>query len=204
MVGNEKMRGDPMIIGVVGKIAAGKTTIAKFFEEKGFCRVSCSDPLIDLLTHNLSEYSWLPEIPEKSEPTRDKLIEYGRHLKETFGEDILIRLALDKKRKCENVVIDGVRSGGEIEAIKKRGGFIIYVEARPEIRYERLKRRNAGKDKAIKSFEDFLKADKAEEKLYHTSMLKDLADFLIVNEGTLEELKAKVEEIMTFLRSKKV
>jgi len=185
-----------MIIGVVGKIAAGKTTIAKFFEERGFCRVSCSDPLIDLLTHNISEYSWLPEIPEKSEPTRDKLIEYGRYLKETYGEDILIRLALDKKRNCENVVIDGVRSRGEIEAIKKRGGFIIYVEARPEIRYERLKKRNAGKDKVIKSFEDFLKADEAEEELYHTSKLKDLADFLIVNEGTLEELKAKVEDII--------
>lgn len=193
-----------MIIGVVGKIAAGKTTIAKFFEEKGFCRVSCSDPLIDLLTHNLSEYSWLPEIPEKSEPTRDKLIEYGRYLKETYGEDILIRLALDKKRNCENVVIDGVRSKGEIEAIKKRGGFIIYVEARAEIRYERLKKRNAGKDRVIKSFEDFLKADEAEEKLYHTSKLKDLADFLIVNEGTLEELKAKVEEIIGSLMSKKV
>ncbi|MCO6040993.1 AAA family ATPase [Thermococcus alcaliphilus] len=185
-----------MIIGVVGKIAAGKTTIAKFFEERGFCRVSCSDPLIDLLTHNLSEYSWLPEVPEKSEPTRDKLIEYGRYLKETYGEDILIRLALDKKRNCENVIIDGVRSRGEIEAIKKRGGFIIYVEARPEIRYERLKKRNAGKDKVIKSFEDFLKADEAEEELYHTSNLKDLADFLIVNEGTLEELKAKVEDII--------
>lgn len=185
-----------MIIGVVGKIAAGKTTIAKFFEERGFCKVSCSDPLIDLLTHNLSEYSWLPEVPEKSEPTRDKLIEYGRYLKETYGEDILIRLALDKKRNCENVVIDGVRSRGEIEAIKKRGGFIIYVEARPEIRYERLKKRNAGKDKVIKSFEDFLKADEAEEELYHTSKLKDLADFLIVNEGTLEELKAKVEDII--------
>ncbi|HIH73249.1 MAG: Uncharacterized protein XD43_0007 [Thermococcales archaeon 44_46] len=185
-----------MIIGVVGKIAAGKTTIAKFFEERGFCKVSCSDPLIDLLTHNISEYSWLPEVPEKSEPTRDKLIEYGRYLKETYGEDILIRLALDKKRNCENVVIDGVRSRGEIEAIKKRGGFIIYVEARPEIRYERLKKRNAGKDKVIKSFEDFLKADEAEEELYHTSKLKDLADFLIVNEGTLEELKAKVEDII--------
>ncbi|ACS89256.1 dephospho-CoA kinase [Thermococcus sibiricus MM 739] len=200
----EKIEGGKMIVGVVGKIAAGKTTVAKFFEEKGFCRVSCSDPLIDLLTHNLSKYSWLPEIPEKSEPTRDKLIEYGRHLKKTFGEDILIRLALDKKRNCKNVVIDGVRSKGEIEAIKKQGGFIIYVEARPKIRYERLKRRNAGKDKAIKSFEDFLNADEAEEKLYHTRMLKDLADFLIVNEGSLEDLKKRVNTVITSLTSGKI
>ncbi|USS40007.1 AAA family ATPase [Thermococcus aggregans] len=193
-----------MIVGIVGKIAAGKTTVAKFFEEKGFCRVSCSEPLVDLLTHNISEYSWVPEIPEKSEPTRDKLIEYGKRLKEAFGEDILIRLALDKKRNCKDVVIDGVRSKGEIEAIKKRGGVIIYVDARPEIRYERLKRRNASKDKVIKSFEDFLKVDEAEEELYHTSKLKDLADFLIVNEGTLEELKEKVEELIAVLKSKKV
>lgn len=193
-----------MIVGVVGKIAAGKTTVAKFFEEKGFCRVSCSDPLIDLLTHNLNDYSWLPEIPEKSEPTRDKLIEYGKHLKETYGEDILIRLAIDKRRHCENIVIDGVRSKGEIEAIKKRGGVMIYIEARPKIRYERLKKRNAGKDKVIKSFEDFLDADKAEEELYHTSMLKDLADFLIVNEGSLEDLKNRVNTIINSLTSGKI
>ncbi|MDI3475831.1 MAG: dephospho-CoA kinase [Thermococcaceae archaeon] len=65
-----RMEAGKMIIGVVGKIAAGKTTVAKFFEEKGFCRVSCSDPLIDLLTHNVSDYSWIPELPEKAEPTR--------------------------------------------------------------------------------------------------------------------------------------
>ncbi|KPU64074.1 hypothetical protein EP1X_00380 [Thermococcus sp. EP1] len=193
-----------MIVGVVGKIAAGKTTVAKFFEEKGFCRVSCSDPLIDLLTHNLNDYSWLPEIPERGEPTRDRLIEYGKHLKETYGEDILIRLAIDKRRHCENIVIDGVRSKGEIEAIKKRGGVIIYIEARPEIRYERLKKRNAGKDKVIKSFEDFLDADKAEEELYHTSMLKDLADFLIVNESSLEDLKKRVNIIINSLTSGKI
>ncbi|NJE26052.1 hypothetical protein E3E22_05345 [Thermococcus sp. MV5] len=193
-----------MIVGIVGKIAAGKTTVAKFFEEKGFCRVSCSDPLIDLLTHNLNDYSWLPEVPEKGEPTRDRLIEYGKHLKETYGEDILIRLAIDKRRHCKNIVIDGVRSKGEIDAIKKRGGAIIYIEARPEIRYERLKKRSAGKDKVIKSFEDFLDADKAEEELYHTSMLKDLADFLIVNEGTLEDLKKRVKTIITSLTSGKI
>ena len=185
-----------MIIGVVGKIAAGKTTVAKFFEEKGFCRVSCSDPLIDLLTHNISEYSWVPELPEKAEPTRDRLIEFGKYLKDRYGEDILIRLAVDKKRNCENIVIDGVRSEGEINAVKRLGGKVIYVEARPETRFERLVERKASKDKTIKSFEDFKAMDDAEERLYHTSELKGLADYVIVNEGTLEELRRKVEGII--------
>ncbi|WP_297535797.1 AAA family ATPase [Thermococcus sp.] len=185
-----------MIIGVVGKIAAGKTTVAKFFEEKGFCRVSCSEPLIDLLTHNVSDYSWIPELPEKAEPTREKLIEFGKYLKDKYGGDILIRLAVDKKRNCKNIVIDGVRSREEIEAIKRLGGKVIYVEARPEIRFERLMRRKAEKDRDIKSFEDFKEMDDAEERLYHTSELKDLADYVIVNEGTLEELREKVERII--------
>ncbi|AMQ19512.1 AAA family ATPase [Thermococcus peptonophilus] len=186
-----------MIIGVVGKIAAGKTTVAKFFEEKGFCRVSCSDPLIDLLTHNVSNYSWIPELPEKAEPTRDRLIEFGKYLKDKYGGDILIRLAVDKKRHCRNIVIDGVRSREEVETIKRLGGKVIYVEARPEIRYERLMRRKAEKDKVIQSFEDFLKMDEEEEKLYHTTKLKDIADYVIVNEGTLEELRGKVEKIIS-------
>jgi len=185
-----------MIIGVVGKIAAGKTTVAKFFEEKGFCRVSCSDPLIDLLTHNVSDYSLIPELPEKAEPTREKLIEFGKYLKDKYGGDILIRLAVDKKRNCENIVIDGVRSREEIEAIKRLGGKVIYVEAKPEIRFERLMKRKASKDRGIKTFEDFKAMDDAEERLYHTSELKDLADYVIVNEGTLEELREKVERII--------
>lgn len=185
-----------MLVGVVGKIAAGKTTIARFLEEFGFCRISCSDPLIDLLTHNVGEYSWIPELPGKREPTRDTLIEYGKYLKDTYGEDILIRLTLDKKRHCRDVVIDGVRSKGEIEAVKRNGGVIIYVDADARLRYERLKRRNASKDRVIQSFEDFLKMDEAEENLYHTSDLKEMADFTIINEGTLEELREKLENIL--------
>lgn len=190
-----------MLIGVIGKIAAGKTTIAKFLEEKGFCRISCSNPLIDLLTHNIEPYSWIPELPEKAEPTRDKLIDYGKYLKDTYGEDILIKLTLDKMRHCKHVVIDGVRSKGEIEAIKERGGVVIYVDARAEIRYERLKKRNASKDKVISSFEDFLKMDKAEEELYQTSKLKDLTDFVIINEGTLEDLRKEVEKVLERLNT---
>jgi len=179
-----------------GRWKAGKTTVAKFFEEKGFCRVSCSEPLIDLLTHNVSDYSWIPELPEKAEPTRERLIELGKYLKDRYGGDVLIRLAIDKKRNCRNIVIDGVRSREEIEAIKRLGGKVIYVEARPEIRFERLMRRKAEKDKGIKTFEDFRAVDEAEERLYHTSKLKDLADYVIVNEGTLEELREKVERII--------
>ncbi len=188
---------EKMIIGVVGKIAAGKTTIARFFEEKGFCRVSCSDPLIDLLTHNVSSYSWIPELPEKVEPTRDRLIEFGKYLKDRYGEDVLIRLAVDKKRDCRNIVIDGVRSEGEINTVKRLGGRVIYVEASPETRFRRLVKRKASKDRTIKSFNDFKTMDDAEERLYRTSELKGMADYVIMNEGTLEELKKKVEGIIT-------
>ncbi len=188
-----------MIVGVVGKIAAGKTTVAKFLEEKGFCRISCSDPLIDLLTHRVGGYSWIPELPEKSEPSRERLIEYGKYLKDRYGEDVLIRLTLDKMRHCRNVVIDGVRSRGEIEAIKERGGIIIYIDARPELRYERLVRRNASKDREIRSFEDFKAMDDAEEELYRTSTLKNIADVIVENNGTLEGLRRKVNEIIAVM-----
>jgi len=193
---------ETMIVGIVGKIAAGKTTAARFLEERGFCRVSCSEPLMDLLTHNVSDYSWVPELPERAEPTRERLIELGKYLKEKYGGDILIRLALDKKRHCERVAIDGVRSREEVNAIKRLGGKVIYVEAGPEIRFERLMRRKAGKDRDIRSFEDFMAMDDAEERLYHTSELKGMADYVIVNEGTLEELREKVERIINEIAGK--
>jgi len=191
---------EKMIVGIVGKIAAGKTTVAKFFEEKGFCRVSCSEPLIDLLTYKVSSYSWIPELPERREPTRENLLEFGRYLKEKYRGDILVKLAIDKKRNCKNIVIDGVRSREEIEAIKRWGGKMIYVEATPKTRFKRLMKRKASKDRDIKTFEDFMAIDEAEEKLYHTEELKNLADFVIVNEGSLKELKKKIEEIITELQ----
>ncbi|WP_048149920.1 AAA family ATPase [Palaeococcus ferrophilus] len=188
-----------MIIGVVGKIAAGKTTVAKILEGRGFCRVSCSDPLIDLLTGKIEEYSWVPEVPARREPTRDTLIEYGRHLKTTYGGDILIRLALDKKRDCEKVVIDGVRSIEEVRAIKERGGLVVYVDAPAELRYERLRARKAGKDRVITSYEDFLRMDEAEEELYHTTTLKEIADVVIDNSGSLDDLREEVEKLLYLL-----
>ncbi|MDI3475830.1 MAG: dephospho-CoA kinase [Thermococcaceae archaeon] len=103
---------------------------------------------------------------------------------------------MDKKRHCKNIVIDGVRSIEEVETIKRLGGKVIYVEARPEVRYERLRKRGAEKDKVIQSFEDFLRMDEEEEKLYHTTKLKEVADYVIVNEGTLEDLREKVEKII--------
>ena len=109
---------------------------------------------------------------------------------------------MDKKRQCKNIVIDGVRSKEEVEAIKRLGGKVIYVEARPEIRFERLMRRRAEKDRDIRTFEDFKAMDDAEERLYHTSKLKELADYVIVNEGTLEELRKKVEEIIRDIAGK--
>ena len=44
--------------------------------------------------------------------------------------------------------------------------------------------------------------DDAEERLYHTSELKGLADYVIVNEGTLEELRRKVEGIIEDIAGK--
>ncbi|ASJ17521.1 hypothetical protein A3L04_10805 [Thermococcus chitonophagus] len=185
-----------MIVGIAGKIAAGKTTVAKFLEEKGFCRISCSEPLIDLLTGNTDKYSWVPKVDFKGEQTRENLIKLGRILKEKYGEDILIRLAIDKLRHCKNIAIDGVRSRGEAEKIKEMGGILIYIEAKPVIRFERLKKRNAGKDREIKTLHDLLKFDEWEEKLYQTSKLKEIADFVIVNEGSLEDLKEEVKKIL--------
>lgn len=38
--------------------------------------------------------------------------------------------------------------------------------------------------------------DEEEEKLYYMMKLKDIVDYVIVNEGILEELREKVEEII--------
>lgn len=138
-----------MIIGVVGKIVVGKMIVVKFFEEKGFCRVFCSDLLIDLFIYNVFDYFWILELFKKVELICDRFIEFGKYLKDKYGGDIFICLVVDKKRYCKNIVIDGVCLWEEVEMIKCFGGKVIYVEVRLEIRYERLRKRRVEKDRVI-------------------------------------------------------
>ncbi|MEM4717683.1 MAG: AAA family ATPase [Desulfurococcaceae archaeon] len=116
----------------------------------------------------------------------DLMVETSRKLREEYGEEIIaIRTHKKIHEKDHIVVIDGVRSIREIEFFKRTGNVVIIaVHASPNTRFRRLIARKRPGD-PIK-YEDFIKRDLTELKFGLGNVIA-LADYMIINEGSIDE-----------------
>lgn len=177
-----------MIIGLTGKNAAGKGEVAEFLKDKSFYYYSLSDAIRD-------------ELDIKKVPiTRDTLIATGNELRETFGADILARRTLEKLDPNRNYIVDSIRNPVEVDALRKSGRFVLLnIDAPADIRFERIKARKRENDP--QTLEEFQDKERAEGRnmAVHKQSIEDcqaLADYTIINDGSLEELHARVAEIV--------
>lgn len=185
-----------MIIGLTGTKASGKGVIAEILREKGF------------------EYSSTSDIVREEAQAR-RIIDYtikdlqdiGNDLRERFGTDILAKRTIEKLKGFENIIIDGIRNLGEIEDLKKHNAIIISVDAPPEQRFKRLIARARESDP--KGWDSFLEMENRDlgkdEKSSGQQVAKciEASDYKIINNGTLEELKQKIEYLLLKLNSQK-
>ena len=180
-----------MLIGLTGRNASGKSTIVNWFSKKGLETSSCSDSI----------RAWLAE--QNIEPTRDALIEGGRELRRKGGAGILAEMLLEIL-DGKDAVVDSIRTPGEVEASRKRDDFIpIEVRANTETRWERLQSRARTGDPLDK--ETFLKQERAEAEAKDDAgqalnATAELADLVILNDGTEKELLDDLEELYQKLR----
>jgi dephospho-CoA kinase len=135
------------------------------------------------------------ELRQKNlEPTRDNLIREGNELRQRFGPDILARRVMDKV--TGDSIIDSIRNPSEIEYWRIQGNFILLaIDAPVEVRFQRAVSR--GRDESAASIEDF-KAKEDQEKTrdrmaQQLETCMRMADFLILNDGTLEDFHKKLE-----------
>ena len=174
------------IIGIAGPIAAGKGTIAKYFEEKGAEVVRFSQPLfaaVDALALPLD---------------REHLSRLSNIVRVEFGQDVLAKALAAKVTKSEAnlVVVDGIRRPGDVQAFAMMEGFVfVYVDAPIELRHSRMQKRGEKADDATKSFDEFVQDHEYEaEKLVTT--LKESASVVIDNSGDVEALKSELEKLI--------
>lgn len=182
-----------VIIGVAGEVASGKDTVGKYLAEKYQAQaLRFSQVLRDILDRmNL----------EQSQANMAKL---SLHLRKAFGEDILSKGLVVEAGKSENelVVVDGVRRLPDIIQMEASEHFyFVYVEASPEKRYERMTTRHQNTDDAGKTLVQFEK-DALLEAESQIRDLKEHADFVINNDGTLDELQKQIDDIVSQIRSK--
>jgi dephospho-CoA kinase len=117
-------------------------------------------------------------------------------------------IARAKESGIGNVIMESIRTLAEAENINTHGGFVIGINAPVELRYARITERKSATDYV--TFEQFREQEDAE---YYTKDPTDPAqmnvlavlagaDYTLVNDGTLPQLHAKIDEMLTTLASR--
>ena len=177
------------VIGLTGRIASGKGEVARHLSEKhmaSICRFS--DILRDVLKIlGLSN-------------TRENLQALGAGLRSSFGENVLVDAmkARIAESSSEIIVVDGVRYKTEAELVLSFSeNILLFVDAPVEERYERAVARGTRGEADI-SLEEF-KSSEERDTEKNLDEIRDMADEVIENTGTLEELRAKTDSIIKYL-----
>ena len=177
-------------VGLIGGMRAGKDTVAnRLHYEHGFEYPIAFGSALKRLAHNI-----FMDVPKEPKPRKlyqfmNKMREYDpdvwiKHL------EIMYEYYVDK-RSTKGIVLTDIRQPNEYEWARANGFIIVKVEAPAEIRKERAKRSD----------------DFSEEDLTHSteSYADEFAfDYSITNDGSLDELKAKVDAIMVKIKAENV
>src|SRR5690625_4501378 len=195
----------PLRIALTGRMRSGKSTIADhLWLNHDFAKVSFASSLkqlADRLFSHLYEpiYEDCPfseggrTVKEYRKP-RALLQELGQKMRE-IDEDVWIKQAeqdvelAEAWRSTAGVVIDDLRQPNEYEWARANGFIIIRVEASDDLRLERAKQ--AG--------DSFNEEDLAHDTEQHVDKFD--VDYTIVNDGDLDDLKRRVDEIMGEIKS---
>ena len=185
-----------MIIGVTGTIGAGKGTVVEALVEKGFKHYSVRAYLNE-------------EIKQRGMPlNRNSQISVANDLRaKNSSSYIAEQLYAVAKQVGGDCIIESLRTVGEIEALRKKGEFfLIAVDADRNARYTRNILRNSETDNI--TFDEF--KEKEDMEMISDNPAKqnlraciEEADFTIINNGTKEEMKNKVEAVLEKIEKKK-
>jgi dephospho-CoA kinase len=179
-----------LIIGITGTLGAGKGTIVDYLvHEKGFVHFSVRGFITE-------------EIERQGLPVnRDSMVTVANAMRAAHSPsyiiDQLYNLAVITNRNC---IIESIRTPGEVESLRKKGNFVLLaVDAKPEIRYQRIVIRNSETDKI--SFGTFLENEKREmnsddpnkQNLYRCI---EQADYILTNNDSISKLELQVSVIL--------
>ena len=181
-----------MIIGITGTNGSGKGTVVDYLKAKGF-------------THYSARAFITAEIERRGLPVnRDNTRLVANDLRKTHEPTYIIgSLLTEALAEGKDAVIESVRVVAEAELLKGQGAVILATDADRKLRYERVVARQSELDKI--SFETFCEQEEREMNALDAwdmsvAGVMAMADYTIQNNGSLEELHAKVDEILHKIR----
>ena len=178
-----------MIIGLTGRIAAGKETLTEFLRKKGFVYLETSKMLAEELEKRGLEIN------------RWNMQNLGDELRGKDGPGALMKMLLKKTEPGKNYIFDSLRNAGEAEFLRNnvKNFVLIAVDAPQKLRFERILKRNKPSDP--KTWEEFLKIDNRDffdetnPMGQQVGKCMEIADYKITNDGDLEKSKKEIEEV---------
>lgn len=188
-----------MIIAIVGMTGSGKSEVADVLVKKGFQFIRFGQITLDIVKER-----GLEPTEENERPIRESIRkEYGM-----AAYAILNIPKIDKLLEKGDVVVDGLYSWEEYKVLKKKYGMdfvCLAVYSPPETRYERLAGRSydPAKDKSMRNRpstrEQAQDRDYAEIENINKAGPIAMADYTIVNEGSLEDMQKKIDAFLESL-----
>jgi len=179
-----------MIVGITGTLGAGKGTVAEYLTKKhNFIYLSVRNFIAaEILKRGLAV-------------NRDTMTQVANDLRAEHGPNYMVEELLKqaKLHPKNNIVVESIRSVGEEQYLKSQGTKLWAVDADISTRYKRIVGRASETDAV--SFEKF-KTDEEREmesddpSKQNLKAVIDMADVVITNSGTREELFSQVEEAL--------
>jgi len=178
------------VVAIVGMAGAGKSEVARVFEEQGFKKVRFGDITDEELRN------------KGLEPNEENERYIRQQLREEHGMAVYAKLNLpgiDSLLKSSNVVVDGLYSWEEYILLKEYYGGqfnTIAVWASSATRHARL----AHRTERPLALEEAASRDKSEIENSNKGGPIAMADFTILNETSLEELEKETERVLSVLK----
>ena len=187
------------IAAVVGMCGSGKSVACDVLKFLGWKYIRFGQMTMDRLVAQGKAIT-----PENEKRMREAL-------REEYGMGAYAWLSLpviDEAISEVSVVIDGLYSWSEYKILKNRypdSLEVIHIYASPRIRYQRLSRRTGGGEDRdhrmrVLSIKQAQKRDYAEIENIEKGGPIAMADFTVINEGTVEEHEKRMQEIVQKLQ----
>lgn len=172
----------PLVIGISGRICAGKTTTARLLEHIGFAYTRFSLVIDD-------------EIVARGEvPSRESRQRIGLEINCTNGQRWLCERVLGRVRDQALIVVDGLRFRQDHAFMTERYGtrfFHLHIAAGTDLRRERYNREHPGDSSFDKSDGDLVETE--------VDDLAGLAGAVIDNSSTIGDLERALVKIVETL-----
>jgi dephospho-CoA kinase len=174
-----------LIIGIAGRIRSGKSTVARYLNEKYNAHHFENSLVLKMILESLGV-----------DPTRENMYLVAKPLLSELGNDIIARARINEASKSQYpaYVVTGIRYPEEINLYKDCPRFkLIYIECDNLTRSSRI----TGSEGKVKDGTNISmeKIDLSPSERYQLE-LGNFADYTLDNNGSLEEVFVSVDRIM--------